>query len=150
MYIKTNIEKMLAPSVIALREAGIVKFVSNDSNIQKKDVFNEYDGYIAGFGATVVNMGIKAALAFYMKDFEDLEKAEVKNKDNEKAYRAKVVKAFANMLGKSSAKVLFEEVLAENSLNKLYQHTQKVVDASVALKLVIRTYKFVDKSKNND
>lgn len=127
---KINVERLLPYADKALNDAGIL--------VQGK-VPKEYLGYVAAFGATVINMGIKAALLYYMKD-----------------KRVKVVDALTYILEKSEElKNCSEEKLDDlkkwvgnkNSTLELYHKTQKIVDASVALKLMIRTYPILERQK---
>jgi hypothetical protein len=132
---KINIEKLLIPANNALTQSGIV--------LVNTPVLKEYDGYISGFGATVINIGIKAALAFYMKDATKLLKCSAKT-----PYRARVVRALAIIMGKADEKGLFDSVCALPDDNQILIHaeTKKIVDASIALKLMIRTYEFNKKN----
>lgn len=127
---KINVERLLPHADKALNDAGIL--------VQGK-VPKEYLGYVAAFGATVINMGIKAALLYYMKD-----------------KRVKVVDALTCILKESRKSRngseqetidLKEWVKDEINILELYHKTPKIVDASVALKLMIRTYPI---QKNND
>ncbi|KAA6331326.1 hypothetical protein EZS27_020047 [termite gut metagenome] len=144
MYVKTNIEKLLEPANKALIHSGIVVIENN------KDVIKEYDGYISGFGATVINMGIKSTLAFYMKDVQELKRAEEREKPYEKPYRSRIVRALAQILEEVNEEKMFKKIIEIEDVNQLHQQTQKIIDASVALKLMIRTYRFTNKIQNTD
>jgi CRISPR-associated protein Cmr5 len=146
MYVKINIEKLLEPANNALIHSEIVVI---ENNIPK-DVIKEYDGYISGFGATVINMGIKSTLAFYMKDGEKLKEVEKQGKSYEKPYRARVVRALAKILEEVNEEKMFNKIIEIKNVNQLHQQTQKIIDASVALKLMIRTYRFTNKIQNTD
>lgn len=151
-----NVERLLPHADKALNDADILV---NDGKVPEK-----YLGYVAAFGATVINMGIESALLYYMKDkqkyLDDKQNSEedpIKYKGNiNKVYRVKVVKALTYILENSEElKNCSEEkiddlkkwVENENSTLEQYHKTQKIVDASVALKLMIRTYPI---QKNND
>jgi hypothetical protein len=151
MNSKINIEKLLTPADRALKESGIIEFAEGNP----KEVIKEYDGYIAGFGATVITIGIKAALAFYMKDAAKLEEDKKKEKDktNKKPYRSKVVRAFALMYGFNGdhpERGLWNSIKAIDMENQseINKQTQRLIDASIALKLMIQTYKFADKKND--
>lgn len=126
---KINVERLLPHADKALNDAGIL--------VQGK-VPKEYLGYVAAFGATVINMGIKAALLYYMKD-----------------KRVKVVDALTCILKESrkSRNGSEQETIdlkewVKDEINILeYHKTQKIVDASVALKLMIRTYPILERQK---
>lgn len=122
---KMNVERLLPYADKALNDVDI------DILVQGK-VPKEYLGYVAAFGATVINMGIKAALLYYMKD-----------------KRVKVIDALTYILKESEKPKngseqetidLKEWMKDEINILELYHKTQKIVDASVALKLMIRTY----------
>lgn len=149
---KINVERLLPYADKALNDAGI---------LVNGKVPQEYLGYVAAFGATVINMGIESALLYYKKDEqkylsdkEDYEKNPIKYKENiSKVYRVKVVIALTHILKESkefgeTQIDLVEWVRAskDNTL-ELYNKTGKIVNASVALKLMIRTYPI---QKNND
>ncbi|MDR2915335.1 MAG: hypothetical protein LBV74_10975 [Tannerella sp.] len=135
---KINIEKLLISADNALTQSEIV--------LQNIPVLKEYDGYISGFGATVINIGIKAALAFYMKDATKLTNGTPKI-----PYRARVVRALAIIVEKADERALFDSVCALPDDNQILIHAEmkKLVDASIALKLMIRTYEFNDKDKKD-
>jgi CRISPR/Cas system CMR-associated protein Cmr5 small subunit len=148
---KINIEKLLIPADRALKESGIIEFVKGNP----KEIIKEYDGYIAGFGATVITIGIKAALAFYMKDATKLEedKKLKEDKTNKKPYRSKVVRAFALIYGYNGdnpERNLWNSIKAIDIENQseINKQKQRLIDASIALKLMIQTYKFNDKKND--
>jgi hypothetical protein len=93
-------------------------------------------------------MGIKSTLAFYIKDWEKLKNAK-EPESYEKPYRARVVKALAQILGEGE-KIFEEKIIKIEDINQLHQQTQKIIDASVALKLMVRTYRFTNKIQNAD
>ncbi len=96
-----------------------------------------YDSAIAAFGPTVVLSGLMPALAFYC--------AESKN-GKTKTKKWKIVDAIAYMLqskyGWSDNKQLFKHCL--NNQSTIERLTTDIVDASVALKMMVRTYKIED------
>lgn len=137
---KYNVERLLNPANEALTTSRIV--------VEGGNVLKEYDGYIAGFGATVINIGIKATLAFYMKDHKKLQDAWI---DSSKPSRARVVYAIAKTLGRGTGEELFHAVLHidDSTLAELSKITREITDASVALKMMIRTHRFGDNGNNN-
>lgn len=91
------------------------------------------EGHIAGFGAMVINLDLLPTVAVYMDDVN----------------RRQVIKAMAKMLELDDENALYNKVLntekatlAERRLLK-----EQVVNTSVALKMMIRTYQIV---KEND
>ncbi len=97
-------------------------------------VTDGYDSAIASFGPTVVLSGLMPALAFYC--------AESKN-GKTKTEKWKIVKAISIILhskyGWSDHKNLFNHCL--NNPSQIERLTTDIVDASVALKMMVRTYK---------
>lgn len=98
------------------------------------EIIDVYKGYVSGFGPAVINSGLIPALAFYISD---------KNK-------RKIINAIALTLSYQDEVALFNECknLASDraALNIL---REKVVNASVALKLMMRTYKFIESDKTD-
>ncbi|RYU93042.1 hypothetical protein [Emticicia agri] len=120
------INQLLIPANEALKNAHIVA-----NGIVEKGVI---EGHIAGFGAMVINIDLLPTVAVYMED------------EN----RRKVIDAIARTLNSSDNRdKLFEKIMdAEGqtvSAKRLLK--EKVMNASVALKMMIRTYKI---NKNNE
>jgi len=128
-----EIEKLYSKADVALVSSGIVIVQNN----LPQPVIGEYEGYIAGLGATVINMGIKPAIAAYCGN---------PPKDRKKPSRKRVIDAIAKTLmieGAENADALLKKVIDnENSLTKSEMKTlrEDIVNASVALKILIRTY----------
>lgn len=97
-------------------------------------VADGYDSAIAAFGPTVVLSGLMPALAFYC--------AETKN-GKPKTEKSKIVDAISFILqskyGWPDHKKLFNYCL--NNPSRIERLTIDIVDASVALKMMVRTYK---------
>jgi len=109
----------------------------------KKVVHGEYEGYIAGFGPNVINMGIKPTVAAYCaKPPED---------DVSKPSKKKVIEAIAktlNILNATDAESLLKKVINETDHYLLQDLKEKIVNASVALKIMIRTYEISKEKKS--
>lgn len=92
-----------------------------------------YDSAIAAFGPTVVLSGLMPAMAFYCA---------TNKTDKRKADKGKVIDAIAQTLNqkynKNDRKELFEHCLNNPKNEKLMAD---IVDASIALKIMVRTYK---------
>lgn len=88
----------------------------------------EYDGYLAGFGPAVITSGLIQTLATYEADDE----------------RKKVLRAIAivaNIDNKLTGKDLLEHCLRNHAdKQKLNIWRTKIINASIALKMMIRTY----------
>lgn len=121
-----QINKLLNPAETALRTTAIL---SPDNKV--KDVFK---GYVAGFGPAVINSGVIPAIAFYLEDKE----------------KAKVIEAIAKTLDPNNTGTkLFKSCLAQESNNAaLSLLKEKIVNASIALKIMMRTYEFVTDKTN--
>ncbi len=136
-----QVEKWLKIADTSLSAVGIV-----DSDSKIKEV---YKGYVSSFGAMVIQNGLPAALAINMKT--DTEEGK---------QRIKVIEVIAKVLKDSEvseyqnidSKTLLEKSckLANNGdVRPLRTLKQDVIDAGIALKLMMRTYEF-KKSKNED
>ena len=122
---------------IALIEAGKL--------IDKKDdkMPREYKGYISSFGASVIQSGLKAAVAFYENKTAD-------SKQN----KWKLTQAILNIL-KADGKVadsydsLMKFVVSDECNSNLSKSRRDITDAATALKLAIRTFKMTEKDQDH-
>ncbi|MFD2520360.1 hypothetical protein [Emticicia soli] len=115
------INKLLIPANTALANAKII----NEEGVVKKGVI---EGHIAGFGAMVINLDLLPTVAVYLED------------EN----RKKVIDAIAKTLdSNSNFNMLFERIMDTEllGLSSRRMLKEEVVNASVALKMMIRTYK---------
>ena len=122
---KKQNEKLMQEAEKALRNI--------DVDILKNETIKEsYNGQTAALGVTIAMSGLRPALAIYQKKTEECDKLQILN-------------AIAIMLGinqKEPGKALFQNVLKCDS-NQLNDYKRKIIDCSIALKQVIRTYKLV-------
>lgn len=103
------------------------------------DIPDSYNGQISAFGVSVAMSGLRPALAMYYQD-----------KSNTKVYKYKILVVIAKMLHHydsshyphSGAKGMLEAVLKveESSLSRIQAD---IIDCSIALKQVVRTYNLV-------
>jgi CRISPR/Cas system CMR-associated protein Cmr5 small subunit len=110
----------------ALRNKEYVHILDNES------IKDSYNGQTAALGVTIAMAGLRPALAIYQKETDGCKRIEILN-------------AIAVMMGinqKGAGKELFRQVL-ECSSNKLNDYKREVLDCSIALKQVIRTYNLV-------
>jgi CRISPR-associated protein Cmr5 len=123
-----KINKMLQKADAAL--TGDCKIVKDGT------VSDGYDSAIAAFGPTVVMSGLMPALAFY-----SAESKEGKTKSDKR----KVIDAISLTLSEKYGKghnALLKHCLANNSSKVIMDKlTEDIVNASVALKIMVRTYK---------
>ncbi|MCT7550867.1 type III-B CRISPR module-associated protein Cmr5 [Aliarcobacter butzleri] len=89
-----------------------------------------YQGYLASFGPTVITSGILQAVAFYSGD------------DKKK----KVIKLMFDLIQDDlkTHKSSLLDILNENENYKNYVIKNKILEASVACKLAIRTFELKD------
>lgn len=131
---RDKINALLKSADEALVKSGIVK----DGIVE-----DGYDSSIAAFGPTVVMSGLMPALAFYCA---------TNKSDKRKTDKGKVVDAIAFTLatkyGKSDHKQLFEYCLDTLDKSNEKEVSEKlmadIIDASVAMKIMVRTYKIVE------
>jgi CRISPR-associated protein Cmr5 len=104
-----------------------------------------FKGYVSSFGALVIQNGLPAALAINLK-----------TDTSEGKQRKKVIDAIAAVLSKSgiydsytSERMLKEScnLSRDNNSRRLRILKQNILDASIALKLMMRTYEFIETKK---
>jgi len=134
---------MRNPRIIESLYANADQALNNTKIIDgSKVTHGEYEGYIAGFGANVINMGIKPAMAAYC--------AKPPENDEKNPSKKKVIQAIAETLqlpGAGNADNLLQKTIEESNKYQLNDLKEKIVNASVALKIMIRTYEIQDKKK---
>ena len=102
----------------------------------------EYDGYAASLGASIFNSGLLPALSFYT----DLHRYKL-NKPDE-VLRLKLLQAIYYVLESNSTAedigrtALLDKVLADRGALKKWK--RDILDATIALKLALRTFKHSD------
>lgn len=110
------------------------KLIPDAINVVKKElahegkVAKEYNGYIASFGASVIQNGILAAILFYNNT-----NAETK-KD-----RSKLMEAISKIIKNNNHEKNDVNLFEYASTNKA-KATADILDAATALKLAIRTF----------
>lgn len=95
----------------------------------RQEIYSSYNGYVAALGVSVLMTGLIPTLAIYYQD-------------NDGVCRKNVLEVIAEMVGENSARQLMETALRSPQRRKELQ--KKVVESSIALKQVVRTYKLVD------
>lgn len=110
-----NIERLIPKAIDLLQ------------NFPKEKV---YQGYLASFGPTVITSGIFQAVAFYSGD------------DKKK----KVIKLMFDLIKEDlkTNHLTLLNVLEENDNYKNYEIKNRILEASVACKLAIRTFELKD------
>jgi CRISPR-associated protein Cmr5 len=124
-----------------------IKIKSHNDSVKK-----EYEGYFASFGASIIQSGLIPTLAFY-SDGGDAER------DTTEFRRNQFLQAIMYILDENSKKNLLEYVLEQVYTNfiygninydfirnkpdvkKMHKIQHDIIDASIALKLALRSYK---------
>lgn len=105
------------------------------ATIVKDNIINEsYNGQTAALGVTIVMSGLMPALAIYYQD-----------EGTGEFSKRKILDAVAHMLSHADAKALFQFALKSDTDLKALK--REILDCSVALKQVIRTYKLKKNGK---
>lgn len=125
---KKRIEKYIPDAIELISEAKIAN--------ENGEVNNEFNGYFSSFGASIVQSGLKPTLAFFSNEKTAKE-------------RSKILKAIYKLVVDKNApndiepKKLLDHIIKNPKQEELLK--AKIIDASIALKLAVRTYKLVKK-----
>ncbi len=107
---------------------------------------SEYNGYIASLGASIVQMGLLPTIAV----FSDRDSGSLKNKNKLLKVILDVLRDDINVRPQLK-NTLFETVLAlHNQPDKLLQLRNAITNASIAIKLSMRTYEMKKGKGGND
>lgn len=126
-----TVDTYLAAAAAALIQSDIVK---------GNTIAKAYKGAVASFGASLVMSGLVPTIQFYMAD----------SSGREVDYKL-IVKAIARIVEgeHASAEALQEKIMtmlreADPNLRRLWLNTMKakILDAAVALKIMMRSYEF--------
>lgn len=126
---QATINNMLESADEALK---VTEIVSNNGEV--KDVFK---GYISGFGPSVIQSGLLPALAFYLAD-------EKGSKDKPALVIDAIAKVLYYKYAAINGKDLFKKCIDATSPALKNNFMYDIVNASVALKIMMRTYRFVE------
>lgn len=105
------------------------------------EILESYNGQVAALGVSILMTGLKPTLAIYYQDAPGVE-----NGSPDKAYREYVLEIIVKMLkayknyAYENAKELVRKALAMDDDSKL---KTDIINCSVALKQVVRTYNLV-------
>lgn len=112
----------------------------------KTRVFEEYDGYAASFGASVVTAGLLPTVSFYT----NVHKKEKKPEDElKKPRRYKMLLALAEVLRKNGrSEIGTDETALLDFINREQNRADRVIKseilaASIALKLALRNFQHI-------
>ena len=124
---KKRNEELIQKAENALRSEYVRILNKSDETIK-----DSYNGQTAALGVTIAMSGLRPTLAIYRKKTEECDKLQILN-------------AIAVMLGinqKDAGIELFQKILKCDS-SKINDYKKEIIDCSIALKQVIRTYKLV-------
>lgn len=136
-----TINKLIPKAIQAIKDSKM----ADSSNVVNK----EFKGYISSMGASILQTGLLATIAFYAND------------DNKKAKSSFLLKAIFLMIkpNNSNTNNLITYVINQSkkdanlpdnvSINnldfdKLYLEEEKITNALIALKLALRTFKLTE------
>jgi CRISPR/Cas system CMR-associated protein Cmr5 small subunit len=118
---KEIVDQFIGNALTHIGTSGIVK--SNGK------ISNEYKGYVSSFGTSVMQCGLIPALALFSDESSG-------SKD-----KSKIVLVLKQMLGVTTEPSLLKHALTlRNNRTAFDELEEKVLHASVALKLAIRTF----------
>lgn len=137
---KKKYNKLVQEADAALQKSEILQ---PDGNIYKS-----YNGQAAALGVSIAMSGLLPTLAIYYQDYE------ANNKET--AYRRCVLNIIAKMVMHDNNKKgedLFEKALRlhnSKDAKELSKLKADIIDCSVALKQVIRTYTLIDEKQKGE
>lgn len=120
----------------AAAESSIVSggFINREGKIP-----SAYKGAVSAFGASLIMSGLIPTLQFYMNSSE-----------NRDADSGKIINAIASILKYPNAEALKADVMQTTGRGNLNEKKKKIVDAAIALKIMLRTYEFDESIDAND
>ena len=129
---RKQIDKFLTKADEALKKDSI-KIVENNK------ILSTFVGYVAMFGTAVIQNGLLPALSFFNA------------KSESGVERYKIIQALSWMLtGDEDEKSLLTTCIElQHDKDKFVKKTKEIVSASIALKMMMRTYKIV-KNENTE
>lgn len=145
---KKDVENYIAKAVEAVRSH---LTIPEDS----KKIPDVYDGYAAALGASIVTSGLKPALAFYSDQGVNSKNEEPNDKDRHKVKRHKILEAIVAILADeplfasvgTGEGALLDFVVAEKNAQQQRQMKDKILAATIALKLALRNFTQVKTSQ---
>jgi len=119
-----RVEKMIPKAIEAVNE-----FLASNNEVK-----SEYNGYISSFGASIIQTGLKAAIAFN-------ENTNSGSNEDKQALMQAILKLVKSNMGDNEK--LLPYVISEEEQGRSPQN--EIMDAAIALKLAIRTFKLEKK-----
>lgn len=151
-----RIDKLLPNAMKALEDSGLIYKLCKieGEKIKEQDcILKEYDGYVASFAPSVITAGLKATLSFYT-DKHKFGKNESEMPDYTKntkspPRRFHILKVLHNIYESINGHLQGDDLLAialdTSNESHMPQLKRDLVDCSIALKLVMRNFKQLDK-----
>jgi CRISPR/Cas system CMR-associated protein Cmr5 small subunit len=146
---KKKVEKYVPAALEAVRK---VLAKRDATNKPTSKVYEEYDGYAASFGASVVTSGLLPTLSFYT----DVHKDDKNKKGKLLPRRYRILQALAHILQKHEHQFEEEDTPASNDTEPLTRKTavldfaignpslkKDILAASIALKLALRNFEHI-------
>ncbi|MFW5803710.1 MAG: type III-B CRISPR module-associated protein Cmr5 [bacterium] len=128
---KQRVEALYEKADEVIRNSGIV-------DINTKRIHKIYESYICNFGSSVITIGLLPAVySFYNKASTD------------EPCQRKIVDMIAGVLDFNDSENLLNKLEENTEKHELHTWKIKVIDASAALKMIIRTYTLQDKTQTN-
>jgi len=129
-------EEWIAPAIEAIKKCDIAK---------EGKVPNEFKGYIDTFGAAIVQNGLIPAIIFFENKRGSKTVSSDQEKDKTADNREKLMKAILTLLqGEEKHKNLYDYIkFRENQGDDIKNIRLDISEASLALKLALRTFEFI-------
>ena len=124
---KKRNEELMQKAEDALHNS-LVKIVKPNGT----DIKDSYNGQTAALGVTIAMSGLRPALAIYQKETDGCKRLEILN----------AIAVMLNINQDKPGETLFRTVLTCND-SELKQYKTKIIECTIALKQVIRTYNLV-------
>ncbi|WP_051412066.1 type III-B CRISPR module-associated protein Cmr5 [Halonatronum saccharophilum] len=115
-----------------------IKLIEEEKIAKEGKVPKEFNGYIASFGASMIQSGLLPAIAFYEDD----------NSKSQKE-RHKLMKVILRLISEGDECSRLLEYVIDNQDSK-DSIKRRVKDGAIAVKLAIRTFKLIDSGDKND
>ena len=125
---KQRIENYIPKAIELVKKVKI----ANEEN----EVKNEFNGYFSAFGAAIIQSGLKPALAFYANEKTAKERSKIL-----KAIYVLITNEDIKKPDELGADKLLQYVIASSEQEEILK--DNIIDASIALKLAVRTYKLL-------
>jgi len=133
---KKRNEELIKKANDALNNTQLVKIFKDEQAKNAGIIKDSYNGQTAALGVTIAMTGLRPALAIYQKETEGCKRIEILN-------AIAVMLEIKPQSGKKPGEELFKKTLQCNA-EELKVYKRDILDCSIALKQVIRTYKLSD------